>query len=533
MMRGALTGMIILLCASRLGAQQIEVPRTDMLRVPTAVKQLMQAQPDASDFRGGWSGKVARAQLTASVVEGTLPLVVIPALFADSQQPTDEISTSALQLRLFAESTPSTVSAYFRETSLGRLTISGQVTEWVPTSFTRAEVVGQSAGLGPEAKPREWLRQAVANIDAKIDFGQFDNDGGDGIPNSGDDDGRVDGAAFLFREIDAACGGNGVWPHRWRLSDETVPGAVTNDLRPNGQPIVVDDYMVMGARNCGGTRALDVNVFAHETGHILGLPDYYDATGGILREQRRWVIGCWEIMSAGSWGCGAGPAATAVIPPHFGAYTKTLLGWISPRTVVAKLRPEEHELRPAHSTGDALRIPLSEREYLLVENRARQGFDTGLPGAGVVVYHIELGRNFLPCQACPRKYSYMLLEADGDSALARAETSGGNRGAGSDAFGPSRARIDDGTMPSTRLNNGTSTWVRLSRMIVDAVTGIARVTVSFAPSHITLERVVAAFGMTPLPADDATLLDSAGNENGRYDVGDFRAYLRIQAETAN
>src|SRR5688572_16347566 len=533
MMRVVLTVMTILLFASRLGAQQIEMPRAEVTSVPTAVRQLLLAQPDALDFRGGWSGKVALAQLTSSAVGGTLPLVVIPTLFADSQQPTDEISTSALQLRLFAESTPSTVSAYYKETSLGKLTISGQVTEWVPTSFTRAEVVGQSAGLGDEAKPREWLRQAVANIDAKIDFGQFDNDGPDGIPNSGDDDGRVDGAAFLFREIDAACGGNGVWPHRWRLSDGTVPGAVTNDLRPNGQRIVVDDYMVMGARNCGGTRALDVNVFAHETGHILGLPDYYDMTGGILREQRRWVVGCWEIMSAGSWGCGAGPATTAVIPTHFGAYTKTLLGWISPRTVVAKFRPEQHELRPAHSTGDALRIPLSDREYLLVENRARQGFDTGLPGAGVVVYHIELGRNFLPCQGCARKYSYMLLEADGDSALVRVETTGWNRGAGSDAFGPSRARIDDSSVPSTRLNNGTSTWVRLSRMIVDAVTGIARVTVSFAPSQITLGRVVAALGLTPLPSDEATLLDGAGNENGRYDVGDFRAYLRIQAETAN
>lgn len=518
--------------SSPVAAQEVEISPRDTRRLPPAIHRQIEAA-DELEFRGGWEKKLSSMQKSASAVQGTLPLVVIPVRFADSDPTPDNISTTALQSRLFASTSPSTVTAYYREVSLGKLEITGHVTEWTPTSFTRAEVVGQSFGLGADAKTREWLRQAVAKVDATVDFRQFDNDGPDGIPNSGDDDGRVDGAAFLFSEIDAACGGNGVWPHRWRLAEGSLAGAPTTDLRPDGTAIVVDDYMTLGARSCSGTQPLEVNVFAHETGHVLGLPDYYDSSGGLLPQQRRWVVGCWEIMSAGSWGCGAGAKAGIIQPAHMGPFPKFLLGWISPRVVVPSVRPQHLELRPAHSSGDALRVKLSDREYLLVEYRARQGFDAALPASGVLVYHVETERAFLPCPTCKRTYSYALKEADGDSALVRVETAGGNRGAGTDAFAGTRSRLDDSTTPSTRLNDGTSSWVRLTNMIVDAAAGIARVTVSILPSRLSIEALVAALGRTPLSQADDALLDAAGNTNGRFDVGDFRAYLRYQSQIAD
>ena len=520
---------VSLLAGASLGAQEIEVsPQLDVRQLPSAVQQRLMAKADPFEFRGGW----IRKTMATSTVQGNFPLVVIPVLFADSEEPPSMVSVAALQSRLFAPASPTTVTAYYRELSLNKLNITGVVTEWTRTSLTRSEVVGQSFGLGPEAKPREWFRQAVANADAAIDFGQFDNDGPDGVPNSGDDDGRVDGAAFLFHEIEASCGGPGVWPHRWRLAQEGIPGAVTNDPRPNGGTIIVDDYMTMGARACSGLQPLGVNVFAHETGHVLGLPDYYDASGGILREQRRWVVGCWEIMSAGSWGCGSGPGSAVVQPAHMGPHPKTILGWITPRLVEPGIKPVQYELRPAHSSGDALRVKLSDNEYLLVEYRVREGFDAALPGSGVLVYHVETGRPFLPCANCRRTYSYALKEADGDSALVRVETAGGNRGAGPDAFGGTRNRVDDATNPSTRLNDGTSSWVRLTGIVVDAAAKIAKVTVSLLPSRLTIDALVSALTGTSLPPADDAFLDEGGNGNGRFDVGDFRAYLRYLEQTA-
>ncbi|HVF40183.1 MAG TPA: M6 family metalloprotease domain-containing protein [Gemmatimonadaceae bacterium] len=530
MMRRSFFFAAVVLGATTVSAQDIEMlERRGVRTLPRAYYERLRAEPDAFELRGGWKKKVANAQANATAVSGTLPLVVIPALFSNSEAPPAFIASAALQSRLFDQTALTSITAFYREASLGLMNISGTVTPWVSTNLTVAEVVGDAFGLGGTSRTRDWLRQAVANVDASIDFAQFDNDGADGIPNSGDDDGRVDGAAFLFHELDAPCGGPGIWPHKSRISAGGSTPAQTSDRRPNGQFMVVDDYIVLGARNCNGLGPLEVNVFAHETGHILGAPDYYDSTVGLLREQRRWVVGCWDLMSAGSWGCGSGPRLSGIIPTHMGALPKVLFRWTTPRSVNAGLRPEQYTLRPAHSSGDVLSVRLSATEYLLVEYRAKQGYDAGLPSSGVLVYHVEPARPFLPPATAPRIYSYQLLEADGNGALVRLETDGGNRGEASDAFGGARNFIDDTTTPSTRLNNGSPTWVRLSAMTVDAVANVARVTVSLAPARLTTEAMVAALGLTPLASEDRTLLDTAGNGNGRFDVGDLRAYLRIRA----
>ena len=523
---------LAMLCASSLYAQDIEVIAQQRGRtLPKAYYDRIRENPDAFELKAGWKARLATAQLTGSAVTGTLPIAIIPALFSDSDTPEPIITTAALQSKLFSPMSGTTATAYYAETSHGKLHVKGLVTDWARTSLTRAEVVGDNFGLGGNARVRDWIREAIASVDDQVDFSQFDNDGPDGNPNSGDDDGRVDMAAFLFREIDAACGGNAIWPHRSRLgAGPSLSTVATNDLRPNGSPIVVDDYIALGARDCSGQRSLEVNVFAHETGHVLGLPDYYDSSAGLLRHERRWVVGCWDIMSAGSWGCGAGVQPVTIMPPHFGAYTKMLLGWNNPQDPAqVNFAPHEFTLRPAYSTGDALRIELSPNEYLFVEYRQRQGFDAGLPASGILVYHVQTGRGFLPCPTCPRTYSYATVEADGDSALVRQEPQGGNRGAAGDAWGISKNLLDDTTIPSTRLNSGVSSWLKLSKMTVDAAQGVARVTVSLSPSRISIDWLVAALGMTPLTDEDETLLDTSGNSNNRFDVGDFRAYLKFRA----
>ncbi|MBI3981887.1 MAG: hypothetical protein HY337_03180, partial [Gemmatimonadetes bacterium] len=50
-----------------------------------------------------------------------------------------------------------------------------------------------------EGRTRAWelFTQAIAKVDGSVDFRQFDNDGPDGAPNSGDDDGKVDVVQFV------------------------------------------------------------------------------------------------------------------------------------------------------------------------------------------------------------------------------------------------------------------------------------------------------------------------------------------------
>ena len=81
------------------------------------------------------------------------------------------------------------------------------------------------------------------------------------------------------------------------------------------------------------------------------------------------------------------------------------------------------------------------------------------------------------------------------------------------------------TQPSTRLNGGAPSQVNFYRIAIED--GVAKLTLSTAT--IAMERTLAPFLLTsgdPLADVEQEFLDSSGNENGRYDVGDLRAYLR-------
>ena len=619
MRRVAIAGLAMLAIASatasKTGAQDIEIrAATAGRQLPAAYYTRIALDPTIFELKDGWRSRMSLAAIQAGMFEGVLPIAVVPTLFSGSAPPPAAVTTAQLQTQLFDGPATSTITGYYQEISRGKLTMRGTVSSWVPTQLTISQVTGTSMGLGAGARVAEWLRQSVAAADAAIDFRQFDNDGPDGQPNSGDDDGRVDGAAFLFHERDASCGGPGIWPHRSRVSGWGGGPAVTADMGANGSPIIVEDYIVLGAMDCSGTRALESNVFAHEMGHVLGLPDYYDASSGILREQRRWVVGCWELMSGGSWGCGRGPQPP-MPPPHMGPYPKTILNWMTPTVVGDNVRAQEFTLRPVRTSGDVLRVNLSASEYLLIEYRDRSGFDSGLPAAGVLIYRVQTGRAFLPCATCPRTYSYSLIEADANSGLVRPELEGGNRGEAGDAF-LTGASLTRSTAPSTAMNDGSPSPADIHSIVIDPAANVARLSITTAPlpqlgalavaSSIqyapasaklgvtgglapftfsvaglpagmqwaavgdsvsftgiptaagnftvtvsvldarmaTAQRTVALTVAPPLPFGSATLiaaladggaslseeersyLDQQGNRNGRFDIGDVRAYLR-------
>jgi immune inhibitor A len=260
---------------------------------------------------------------------------------------------------------------------------------------------------------------------------------------------------------------------------------------------------------------------AHELGHVLGLPDLYDASDGILPEQRRWVIGCWSLMAAGSWGCGSGVRPDRVRPTHMGAWEKQRLGWLTEIEVLTNALGRDVMLEPVLNSGHVLKIPLTPSEYFLVEYRIRGGFDRDLPASGVLIYHIDETRGLRPCPTC----QVQLEEADGNSSLLRNYAEGGNRGEAGDAFGArGLGRFTPSTTPSTHFNSGESSPVTVYEIAVSE--GIARLKVS--SMEIPTDRLLSLFleNEAPLLNEmENEYLDSVGNQNGRYDIGDLRAYI--------
>jgi len=451
------------------------------LPLPAVYYDNVRADPTAYQFSRALLARTGPGAV--GPVAGTVRIPVILGLFVDSGTPS--VTREQVQAALFdGPAAHGTVTGAYLEMSRGALEVTGDVFDWVRTGRTLAETVGTTDGLGGDAEVGAYFAEALDSLDAGIDFSQYDNDGPDGVPDSGDDDGYVDVVTFEYLEISASCGGPAIWPHRWTMSAWNGAAYVTDDVGESGSAILVQDYITQGVTDCVGTGVQNAATIAHEFGHALGLPDYYhwvDRDAGPFG--RRWVLGCWSLMAAGSWGCGPVQEPPDLFgPTHLTAHSKEVLGWVTYEEPGEVWR-EQIELGPVRTTGTALRVPLDSigREYLIAEYRERAGFDAELPADGVIFYKKDSNASRTPGPASGAPYYLSVIEHDGNGALLAVSSDGGNRGEAGDAWGVGGAvdKLHAETPVPLRLSDGSATSVTVHEVSVQG--GLARIVLSTSP----------------------------------------------------
>jgi len=225
------------------------------------------------------------------------------------------------------------------------------------------------------------VREAVIAADADgFNFAPYDQDG----------DCYVDAAVIVHQGTgeEAGYSSTDIWSHRGDLNSAYFYGYSdggeyeTND-NCTANPAVkvkVNDYIIQPELLSPGSM-ITIGVFAHEYGHALGLPDLYDTDGSSVG------IGLWSLMAAGSW---TGVVKEGDSPAHIDAWCKYKLGWITPTAVSGTLTGEQ--IQQACTAADVYRLlpgTPDSGEYFLLENRQLCGFDAGLPGAGLLIWHID------------------------------------------------------------------------------------------------------------------------------------------------
>jgi len=343
---------------------------------------------------------------------------------------------------------PGSMNDYYREVSYGAFSVSSGpsgVSGW-HTAAAGHNYYGQNDSSGYDMYPAQLVKEAVQAADAAgFDFSQYDNDG----------DGKVDVVNVIHQGSGEEESGvsNDIWSHRWTLTSAGV-GSVSAD------GVTIDDYTIQPERLSGGGM-VTIGVISHEFGHALGLPDLYDT------DYSSRGIGYWGLMASGSYNAITNDGDC---PAHINAWCKYSLGWVTPTVVVGTLPNEQ--IDEAATTADVYQLvggtPTS-GEYFLVENRQMTGFDQGLPGTGLLVWHVDgnvISTNFSSnsvndseCypggpSCATNHYGVALVQADNGWGLEKKI----NKGDDGDPY-PGRTNntsLTGGTAPDTKFYNGSA-----------------------------------------------------------------------------
>lgn len=339
-------------------------------------------------------GKLAQRRFAVTQAEpavGTIHTLTVFARFADEGG--SEQLPSWTQV-IFDPRRPGSLTHYFQEMSHGQFSLEGTVLpQWYVAKGPAAAYLPQVGAVGIYGRFSVFVREVLDQVDRDLDLGAFDNDGPDGVANSGDDDGYVD---YIFVNTQSVPEGFIVSTTTGIASLGLGTDYTTSDRSARGGFIKVradaNDDGPGGALQQTRNLFEAVGTMAHEFGHAFGLPDLFDH-----ESQRENIdvddsagIGYWGVMGHGNrgWQDRGGPNP-------FCLWSLAELGWIgvgNADLVVVEGAMAAVEFVDLREGGKAYklqsRIP---GVYLLVGYRTpdHSYYERDLPGTGLIVWQID------------------------------------------------------------------------------------------------------------------------------------------------
>jgi len=295
-------------------------------------------------------------------ITGVRRAIVLLVDFSDKAATTGQAHYNDM---LFSQGTYATGSMrdFYKEASYNQLDVTGAVSGsggptagWYRAPNPKTYYTNGNYGFGAYPNNAQRLVEDVINLaNSSVNFSQYDNDG----------DGVVEALIIIAAGSGAEVTGNtdDIWSHKWGITPKTVDG------------VQISTYFM--APEDGR-----VGVMSHELGHLLmGWPDLYDT------DYSSRGTGRWDLMAGGSWNNGG------TTPAHPVAWCKYKAGWVNPTVI---FNAQQDVTIPSYTNnGQVYKLPInstSSKEYFLVSNRQQSGFDAHLPGAGMIIEHVDDNR---------------------------------------------------------------------------------------------------------------------------------------------
>jgi immune inhibitor A len=325
------------------------------------------------------SAVAADKQYAPSVVAFDLPVIL--GNFADNSH---IFTANDFDTLMFGPLSSGSMADYYDEVSYGQFQLDGTVYGPYTAAETQAWYMNGDNGGGSDFPTNYagFLHSVLAAADPSIDFSQYDNDGPDGLPNSGDDDGVVDALMVIYPDGTESTGDSDNFRAAYlSMAWHGAPVYTTDDARTGGGFIEIDRSGRVGAERGDGTvdQIQFIGIICHEFGHALGLPDLYDV------DESSHGLGTWCLMSSsfGACHCAGGGAR----PVHLSAWCKAELGWVIPMVVNGT---QAVSIPPVETNAVVYKLwddGYQGSRYFLLENRTKTGFDADITGEGVLIWH--------------------------------------------------------------------------------------------------------------------------------------------------
>ncbi len=256
---------------------------------------------------------------------------------------------------------------YFKASSMGKFAPQFDVYGPYVASHNMAYYGENTSGNHSSHESELIIEACRAAHDAGVNLGNYDTDG----------DGILDNVFVYFAGHNEAehAPAETIWPHQSNLSGRDI---VIDGVRLASYACTSEYSGASGTSRCG------IGTFCHEFGHVIGLPDFYDT------DYKYYSVAEWDIMSSGSYN------NNGRTPPTYTAYERFFEGWLTPEQLST---PGMYTLSPIETSNQTYMIAANTHnmngkspnpsEFFLLEYRDGKGWDIGLAGHGMLVWHID------------------------------------------------------------------------------------------------------------------------------------------------
>lgn len=295
---------------------------------------------------------------------GNPQVLVIPIAFTDYPAPNDIQST--LQTAFFGSSSDTgweSLTSYYNKTSYGKLNITGTV---LPAYNT-----GKRSSYYDSYEDGDYLfiKAALEYYDSIIDYSDYDYD----------KDGYIDAIYFIYTCPYSYDENSMYWAYTYEYYTDDYE--YYDGVEADFYVCAGYDFLFDALAN-GSKVKYNMETYIHETGHLLGLDDYYD----------------YDESTGPGGGIGGGDMMDYNIGDN-NPFSKIILGWTTPYLVEGSSC--KVKLNSFGESGDVILIPKSFNgtyfdEYYLVDfytpdglNELESGNNGLFSVSGVRIYHVD------------------------------------------------------------------------------------------------------------------------------------------------